>query len=155
MGTTNNIPTQPIKTPNPVVQKQLDNLGNEKLMEALFFFWDGFERATMNFFLVKDTAKQIIDNQPLSGDKITLGIRRMEWNGGQERVFGGFIEYENIVQEKISDNHIVFTYKNVPVHLYIYEDNPSIDALDIVFYNNETWNIPNPFKTFEEKYDFI
>lgn len=126
---------------------------HEQLLEALFFFWDGFERSTMNFFLVKDTAKQIIANSNLSGDKITLGIRRMEWQGGQQRVFKAFMEHEKILPKIKGKNLLVFSYKDIPVHLYIYNENPCLTGLDVVFYGNETFNIPNPFTTFCEKYD--
>lgn len=124
----------------------------QELLEALFFFWDGFERATMNFFLVKDTAKQVIANKELSG-KLTLGIRQMEWNGGQQRIFKSFMEHEKVLPTKMK-NGLLFNCKGVPVELYIYPENPTLAALDITFYENDTFNIPNPFKEFCEKYDY-
>ena len=132
---------------------QLD-LGHDSLLKALFFFWDGFERSTMNFFLVKDTAKQIKNDEKLSGDKITLGIRRMEWNGGQQRIFKAFMEHEKILPTSPKKGLVVFQYSGVPVYLYIYEENPCLDSLDTVFYNNETFNTPNPFKRFCEEFDY-
>ena len=141
-------------TTEPIIETKID-LGHDKLLEALFFFWDGFERASMNFFIIKDTANQIIANVQLSGDKLTFGIRRNEWNGGQQRIFRAFMEHEKILPKKVNENCLLFTYKEVPVYLYIYEENPCLDALDIVFYNNESFNTPNPFKTFCEKYDYI
>lgn len=137
-----------------VVEKQLANLGEDKLLEALFFFWDGFERSSINFFLVKDTAKQIKADQPLSGDKLTIGIRHLEWVGGQDRVFKAFIEHERIEHEEF-EHGIIYKFKEVPVYLYIYEDNPCITGLDIAFYRNDTFNVPTPFDTFCEKYDYV
>src|SRR5258708_960227 len=136
-----------------IVEKFTPSLPHEQLLAALFFFWDGFERASMNFFLIRDTARQVMADTNLSGDKLTLGIRRMEWNGGQARVFQAFMEHEQIKPIKKGEDYYLFDYKGVPVYLYVYDENPCLDALDIVFYNNETFNTPNPFDAFCEKYD--
>jgi hypothetical protein len=127
---------------------------HSQLLEALFFFWDGFERSSMNFFLIRDTAKQAIALSDLSGDRLTLGIRRLEWDGGQERVFLAFIEQEHITFEKI-DKGFLFHYKGVPVYLYLYSDNTSITSLDVIFYANDTFNIPNPFERFDKEFDCV
>lgn len=134
------------------VEPQVVSLPHELLLQALFFFWDGFERATMNFFLVKDTARQVIANANLTGDKLTLGIRKMEWDSGSRGIFKAFMEHEKILPKRF-EHGLVFSYKDIPVYLYIYEENPTLDALDIVFYQNETFNTPNPFNTFNDKYD--
>lgn len=128
------------------------NLPHEQLLKALFFFWDGFERSTMNFFLVKDTARQVIADDILTGDRLTLGIRKLEWNGGQQRIFKAFMEHERILPTRV-ENGLLFNYFDTPVYLFIYEENPCLTALDIVFYENDTFNIPNPFSVFNEKYD--
>src|ERR1035437_3801773 len=99
------------------IPKVID-IPHQQLLEALFFFWDGFDRATMNFFLVKDTAKQVIANKELSGGKLTLGIRQMEWNGGQQRIFKAFMEHEKVLPKKIK-NGLPFNCKGAPVELYI------------------------------------
>jgi hypothetical protein len=134
----------------PVVE--VVGLPHELLLKALFFFWDGFERSTLNFFLVKDTARQVRADKQLEGDRLTLGIRRNEWVGGQDRIFKAFMEHEKI-PHAIMEHGFRFKYMGVPVYLYIYDNNPCLDALDIVFYNNDTFNIPNPFDVFNEKYD--
>lgn len=146
---------QPLTTGEPHQETiKVADISHDKLLEALFFFWDGFERASMNFFSVKDTARQIKADQPLEGNSLTLGIRRMEWQGGQDRVFQAFIEHERIEHEDF-EHGIKYTYKGIPVYLYIYDDNPCITTLDIVFYNNDTFNMPTPFDTFCEKYDYV
>lgn len=139
MGTTIN---QPI----------IKDLGHDRLLEALFFFWDAFERSNINFFLIRDTAKQVMAGSSLSGDRLTLGLRKLEWIGGQERVFKAFMEYEKYPPKNHGDNYMMFDYKGVPVYLYIYDENPALEALDVVFYQNDTFNIPNPMSVFE-KYD--
>ncbi len=139
----------------PIIKVLPIDLEHERLLPALFFFWDGFERATMNFFLVKDTARQVISGSPLSGDRITIGIRRMEWNGGQQGVFKAFMDHEKMIPEEISKDLLKYTYHGVPVYLGIYEENPTLSGLDIVVYAYDTFNIPNPFSLFCEKYDTI
>jgi hypothetical protein len=156
----NKVVNKPVEVVNEVVtgdkvvlHPELFNiLTHEQLLKALFFFWDGFERSTMNFFLVKDTARQVMADTQLSGDRLTLGIRKNEWVGGQDRIFKAFMEHERI-PHAIIEHGFKFNYMGVPVYLYIYDDNPCLDALDIVFYENDTFNIPNPFKEFCDTYD--
>lgn len=126
---------------------------SEALLDALFFFWDGFERANLNFFLVRDTLEQVVNGEDLHGDALSLGLRKLEWNGGGEGVFRAFMEHEKVLPVGKAENYILARYKDVPVFLYLYEDNPCITGLDIVFYKYETFNIPNPWKTFRERYE--
>ncbi len=134
------------------MEKKPINLPHDKLLEALFFFWDAFERSSLNFFLTKETADQIKAGKPLTGDRLTFGIRKMEWNANG-RILKGFMEHEKVIPKKLDGNTLLFTYKYIPVYLTIYEDNPCITSFDVVFYNNETFNTPNPLSTFNEKYD--
>src|ERR1035437_10572405 len=143
------------RVPFPVIAdipKEVVNLPHELLLKTLFFFWDGFERSTLNFFLVKDTARQVMADKELEGDRLTLGIRKNEWVGGQQRIFKAFMEHEKILPRPV-EHGLLFNYEGVPVYLYIYDDNPCLDSLDIVFYENDTFNIPNPFDRFCELYD--
>lgn len=130
------------------------DLGHDKLLEALFFFWDGFERSSIDFFLIGDTCKQVKADKELSGDKLTLGVRRLEWDSGQGRVFEAFMEHEKQTPLK-KDDLLIYDFKGVPVFVYLYEDNPCLTGLDIVFYANETFNTPNPYNTFAEKYERV
>ena len=141
-----------IKAPKPEVAPIAPALTHSQLLAALLFFWDAFERSTLNFFLIRDTAHQVIDNVDLSGDSLTLGLRKMEVNGGQFRIFKDFITHEKVKVTEFEKGYL-FDYKGVPVFLYIYDENPCLDSLDIVHYAYETFNTPNPFKAFEEQYD--
>lgn len=142
----------PLET--PVINKAtpVKTYNHDELLRALYFFWDAFERATMNFFLVGKTGEQIKNNENLSGDRLTLGIRRLEWVGGQGGVFKAFMEHEKILPKKLDKDTLLFTYHDVPVYLKLYDDNPYITALDIAFYGNETFNIPNPLDKFNKEY---
>ena len=143
-----------IQTPvtKTIIKAEPIDLGHDRLLEALFFFWDGFERSNMNFFLTGKTADQVKSDILFEGDRLTLGIRLNEWVGGQGRIFKDFMEHEHMVPKKVDEDTLLFNYKNIPVYVKKYEDNPYITALDISFYHNETFNIPNPLKDFELKY---
>ncbi len=139
-------------TETVVLEKSI-NYPHEALLEALYFFWDAFERSNLYFFLIRDTAKQVIANRELEGDKLTLGLRRMEWQGGGDRIFNSMIQHEKVEVEK-HDDYILFHFKNIPVYLYLYDENPTLSSFDSVFYQMESFNTPNPFKEFDEKYDY-
>ena len=147
---------QPEQVEQPKVeqpaQAEKPSLTHEELLAALYFCWDAFERSTLNFFLIRDTAKQVKANGELSGDYLSIGVRRMEWNGGQQRILADFLEHEHIVLNETPEG-LVFMYKNVPIYLNVYEENPTLEGLDTVFYGNETFLTPNPLSLFEEKYD--
>lgn len=138
------------------VKKQAEqpvNLPAQELLDALYFFWDGFERATMDFFLVKNTAKQVLLDADLKGDRLTLGVKKNEWRGGQARVFKAYMEHEKVMPQETTDKYMKFLYKNVPVYLYVYDKHPTLDSFDMVFYRYESFNIPNPFQAFEKEVD--
>ena len=86
-------------------------------------------------------------DKELTGDRLTLGIRRNEWVGGQDRIFKAFMEHEKI-PHAIMEHGFRFKYMGVPVYLYIYDNNPCLDALDIVFYNNDTFIFRIRLKSF-------
>lgn len=139
--------------PKAVDEAKTESYPHDKLLAALFFFWDGFERSSMNFFLVKQTAEQVMSNSELSGDRITLGIRRTEWRGGQAGIFKDFMEHEGIVPVEKTKEYLKFVYQDVPVYLYFYPDSPTLTSFDVYFYCNETFNVPNPYLSFVKEFE--
>lgn len=137
------------KPQNPAV-----NLSSEELLNALYFIWDAAERGQLQMFLTGNTAKQVIAQEDLSGDKITVGVRRNEWDSGQGRIAQTFLEHELGHKMVDVDNEVIIKARNgVPIHIKLYDENPTLDSFDIVFYRYETFNLPNPYKTFLEKYE--
>ncbi len=124
---------------------------HDELLKALFFMWDAFERSTLDFFLIKDTADQIISGGQLTGPHLDLGIRKLEWESGNRSIFDTFVEHE---KSYVGEKDGVYEYKfgNVPIFVKVYDQNPCLDSFDIVFYANETFNTPNPYKRFKQEY---
>ncbi len=139
---------------NPSTPIEIKSLPHEQLLAALYFAWDGAERAQLDLFLIKDTAKQVKADQDLSGDKITLGVRKTEWNGGRGRIFQEYAKHElfGVVEQK--ENEVIYTdRKGVPIVIKLYDENECLKSFDIAFYRFETFNLPNPYSTFVEKYE--
>ncbi len=126
---------------------------HEQLLAALFFAWDAAERGQMDLFLIKDTAKQVKADKELSGDKITLGARKSEWNSGQGRIFETFAQHELGGVVSKTDEEIVYDCKGVPVVIKLYDENEALKSFNPVFYHFETFNLPNPYELFIEKYE--
>lgn len=135
------------------VVKEVVNIPHDKLLDALFFFWDAFDRASLNYFLTGKTAKVVKSGEDLSGEGLTLGVRRLEWVSGQGRIFKDFMTHEEVLPKMKDKDVLLFTYKGVPVVIKLYDDNPCITTLDIAFYGNETFNIPNPLDRFTKEYE--
>jgi hypothetical protein len=129
------------------------SLPANELLQALYFIWDAAERGQLQMFLIGDTAKQVIANEDLKGDKITVGVRRNEWNSGQGRIAQTFMEHELGTKAVELDSQVSYKFRGVPIIIKLYEENPCLTSFDVVYYGYETFNLPNPYKTFVEKYE--
>lgn len=129
----------------PVKKKEFTN---DELMQALYWLWDGFDRALINFFLIYKTANAVIQRQLLHGDAIFVGVRDVDYKSGSWPIFKDFAG-EPI--EK-SDNHETYLYNNVPVYIFIFPDDACTRNLNPVLYQMENFNLPNPYEEFQEKY---
>jgi hypothetical protein len=125
----------------------------DQLLQALMWTWDAFERAQMGMFLVKDTAVRAIQNIDLDGDAIYVGIRDTEWSSGSTPILKAF------TGEPVGKTDTTVTFKNplnpVPTIVYILPEDPCIRSTDQIFYRNEYFKVPNPFKRFMEVYGNI
>lgn len=131
----------------------VEPVASEQLLAALYFIWDAAERGQLQVFLIKDTAKQVIAQEDLSGDKITVGVRRNEWDSGQGRIAQTFLEHELNAKAVEKDGEVIYDCHGVPIIIKLYEDNPCLNSFDMVFYKYETFHLPNPYKEFVEKYE--
>lgn len=127
------------------------SLPSDKLLEALYFIWEASDRGQLDMFLVGDTAKQVIAQEELSGDKITVGVRKNQWISGQGRIVRDYLQHE--LRRYIDERDPEFTYQGVPIVIKQYEDNPCLQSLNPIFYKYETFHIPDPYKEFVEKYE--
>ncbi len=135
------------------IHKALRSFPSDQLLQALYFMWDAAERGQLQMFLIGDTAKQVKANEDLEGDEITVGVRRNEWDSGQGRIAQTFMEHELGVKAVEVDGKVTYEYKGIPIIIKLYEENPTLQSFDIVYYGYETFNLPNPYKTFVEEYE--
>ncbi len=119
----------------------------QQLLNALYWVWDAFERAAVPFFLVGQTAQDVIANKDLSGDKVEAGIRKMDWISGAKRVLDVFI-----TPKEETETHALYEFEGIPVVLHIYEDSDCIINTDSKVYRYETFKVPNPMSEFERIY---
>lgn len=132
-----------VTPPTPLVK----HWDSEELLKALYWIWDAFERSNMPFFLIGSTAESAIANRELQGDKVTVGVRKVEWISGARRIFEAFA-----IPDTEENDTAYFTYEGVPVELRIFADNPYITSPDMVRYKYEEFKVPNPYAKFKELY---
>ena len=143
----------PIPTSMAAIDAVIKELDSQILLDALYFIWDAAERGQLQMFLIGDTARDVMANTDLVGDKITVGVRRNEWESGQGRIAQMFMEHELRSPMKVEPAMLTYTYQGVPIVIKIYEDNPTLMGMDVAFYRYETFNLPNPYSLFKEKYE--
>ena len=128
------------------------DIGHDRLLAALYKMWDGFDRSNILMFGIKDTGKAIHNQQNLVGDHLDIGVRKLEWLSGNKHVFDDFAaQYYHFVKEDA--NTIEYMVDDVPVFIHIFEDNPYVTQCDALIYENETFNLPNPYEEFVKEYE--
>lgn len=119
----------------------------EQLLQALYGVQDLFERARAQFFLDRDTLVQVNNHLELDGDRVTVGVKRAELTEGAREVMQSYMPAHSW-----TDSDIQYIISNVPVHIKIYpNDIVELTNPETVVYAYETFNIPNPVKTFLQK----
>lgn len=128
---------------------------SEELLSCLYFIFDAMERCGLDFFLVRQTARDAITNifGPLTGDKVTIGIRKNEWQNDQKDLLFPYFEQEHVETVSELPDSYSFKWRDIPFTIFLYDDNPCLTALVDLVYQNENWKIPNRFDIFEAQYD--
>lgn len=140
------ISSQPIEQP---IQPE-KQFTHEQLLSALYFIWDAFDRGPVEFFLVRDTAKQAKEGKNLSGNGIDVGVRKLEWISGGKRVMDNFTG-QYLVKENNELSEYIWAH--VPVRVHVYSDNECLASFDTIMYEHESFSLPNPYDKFVEKYE--
>lgn len=117
------------------------------LLQALYKIWDAFERANVEFFLVGDTYYAAKANRDLTGDRVTVGIRKNEWISGGRRLIDAFI---TPVSE--TEDMALYEFEGVPVEVRVYKDSDCILNCDTINYRYESFKTPNPYSEFVKQY---
>lgn len=137
---------------------------HDQLLQALYWVEDFMARSLINFFVIGPTADAVKGQQPLTGDAVFIGVRRLEWEG-EPRIdehtpaipSGGRRIVDTLAPYAEDEGDIVYYYANndVPVILFVLEDEPTITSLDQVQYHREFFKLPNPLRQFKEQYDIL
>ncbi len=130
-----------------------NSIPSGELLKILYFLFDTFKPFGIQFFPVRQTAKDMLAGRELSGDQIDIGIRKNEWNETSK-----FYVYHNFDNEHVetlsrNDNTEEYEKDGVKIVLHIYSDNDCISYLSSIQYEYEDWQIPQRFTEFCEKYD--
>lgn len=123
---------------------------HEQLLKALYWVYDFMDRALINFFLVGKTAEAVLAKKDLFGDKITVGVRKLEWESGARRIVDSFVT--PIKEEKYT---VEYEYERIPVILYVLEDDATIQSTDQQMYKSEFFKLPNPYEEFRKVYPWV
>jgi hypothetical protein len=148
-----NTPHNTIPTGISESVKPASDLGHTKLLSCLYFIFDAMERAGLEFFLVKDTAKKAMTEYMLEGDHIDVGLRINEWQNDQKDILFMYFQDERVEQTKDEPKLLEFVWNDVPFRIHLYPDSMCTLALVPIVYEHETWRIPNRFDIFEKEYD--
>lgn len=124
-------------------------LDPEKVNEALLFVQDLLERSPIEFFLLKNTAKQVYDNHAglmpqLQLDCIDIGITRPHFTQDGQRMFKTLLDMYK-VEYDWRPQGIRLMVKDVPVDIKIINRNYGFfKNPNRVFYRTVELNVPNP-----------
>lgn len=132
---------------------------HDKLVSALYWIYDAFDRANMGYFFVYSTAESILQQKDLEGDGIHVGVRFNEWTSGSKPIFDAFagepVVKSNIKAEtlkNIMNDIYIYDHEGIPVFLYVFNDHPCIIDTNQIQYRNEFVRLPNPYSQFMDTF---
>ncbi len=120
---------------------------HEKLLQALYFAWDLFERSQMPMFLIGPTAASVLQKKDLDGDTIYIGVRQNAWNGGAKRT----LDSVAMPQEEKS-HRAMYLFDGVRIIVTVFPDTECILSPDQVVYHQEVFYLPNTYRKFMDTY---
>lgn len=129
----------------PDIVHEMKIFEHDQLLNALYYIWQLMDQGMMDFFLVGNTAEQAISHHLLEGDRVELGMRKMIADSGNRRLLDSLIT--PIVEDA---NKIIYEYEGVPIEIKLYKDDECIISPDTVFYERESFFVPNTMKRFKE-----
>lgn len=126
--------------------EQKQTLSHDRLLKTLYFMLDLFSRGNIPFFLMGETANQVKHDKPLSGDKLELGIRYLDFQPRTLSILAAFY-----FADEVNEHEIKYTYEGVPVSVkVVYSDDPMFTSLDTKMYMHDNFSLPNPFERYWE-----
>lgn len=124
------------------------SLSINELNEALFDFEGLMERSQTPFYLLKETGRSIKKELQLQGDKVYVGVRKLQVTPLFLSVLKEYVIDVNPTYEETKTG-FKYEYKGVPVEVtYITRKYHFISHPDSVYYWGESYLLPNPFDTY-------
>lgn len=128
-------------------------LSEQQLLEALWHAQEIMERCLFPFVLLGETARSIVEDKAIKGDKITFGVRRADalthYTNTLSTLASNIDFHVGIQDYRQTPEGFFWTFKGIPIEIkvihnkYNYFDNP-----DQVYFWGETLKIPNPFSKY-------
>jgi len=140
------VPMPPLKAVASSFADSINKYTHQKMLQALYWIWDGFDRALMKMFVVGKTYDSVKNNKDLEGDKIEVGVRKLEWDSGSKNILDAFVGQPT----SSSEDSVTYDYNGIPVIVHIYPEDTSITSLDTKMYFGENFCMPTPYSRFEK-----
>lgn len=128
-----------------------DEFTTDQLNEALYHLVDVCDRCLIPFVLLNETARSIIQDNSLKGERVSIGVREADMTGGAKSTLKtlasstydinlGIKDFEEL------DNGYMWNYKGIPISIQVIKRTYGfITNPDYTFYWGEQYNVPNPF----------
>ena len=117
----------------------------DQLESALIDADDLFARAAIPYFIIGNTAKQMVNREKLSGDGIDIGVR------GNEVTGTGISTIKTLQPEvEITKDGFTYLWQDTPIRVHFVDSEDELfKRPDKVWHNAWEYNIPNPWKEYE------
>ena len=116
-----------------------------ELDDALYDIDDLMARCQMFYCVLKNTAKAMVDEVPLYGDGIDIGIRRTEY---RSEVLSTIKTYQP--DAVFTEDGFSYVFNGVPVRAKLLPSkSPLYEAFDFRWHKTWQYNIPNPWSQYE------
>lgn len=128
---------------------------HERLHEALLFIQDMLERSRVNFVLLGDTARVISSTElpRFNMDKIHVGVVDTHFYPSGKSMFKDLLrqEHADFIEQ---DGQWLIDYRGVPIQIDILDrDDPYYKFPDVRFYTITEFKLPNPVRSYLERFD--
>lgn len=129
----------------------------EQLDEALFHVVDIMDRCVCSYILLNDTAKSIVEDDKLSGDGISIGVRLLDRTDSVDSTLRSLASAADInvgIKEfSKSGEGYSWVYQGIPINIKLIKSRKYefINFPTKIWYWGEEYQVPNPF----DKYDKV
>lgn len=126
--------------------KMTTTFSQDLLESALIDLDDMMARAALPYFIIGQTAKQMVNRDKLSGDGLDVGVRRNE-------LVPTALSTINTLQPELkldgTEDGFTYFWQGVPIRVqYIDPNEEMFKRADKVWHNAWEYSIPNPWKEY-------